>query len=109
MNSKIVVTINLQYFIAGRFDLYLFTYSCTGCDQQFSPLTLEKIINEGYWPGGPKNLNYIFCEDVFRVWDSLRKYMPGTSETAFLKSLPPYLVKRAGLVNHTEVTVLPYK
>ena len=48
---------------------------------------MEKIISEGYWPGGPKNFNYVFCEDVFRVWDSLRKYMPGTSETAFLKSL----------------------
>lgn len=77
----------LYYYFSGRFDLYLFTYSCSGCDQQFSPLTLEKIINEGYWPGGPKNFNYVFCENVFRVWDSLRKYMPGTSETAFLKSL----------------------
>jgi hypothetical protein len=74
-------------FAAGRFDLYLFTYSCSGCDRHFSSLTLEKIISEGYWPGGPKNFKYVFCEDVFRVWDSLRKFMPGTSETAFLKSL----------------------
>ncbi|XP_028415546.1 uncharacterized protein LOC114538616 isoform X3 [Dendronephthya gigantea] len=85
----------------GRFDLYSFTYSCTGCDQQFSPLTLEKIINEGYWPGGPKNLNYIFCEDVFRVWDSLRKYMPGTSETAFRRSLASISSEkgRSGIIN----------
>lgn len=65
--SKIVVITHLQHLFAGRFDLYLFPYSCTGCDQQFSPLTLQKIIHEGYWPGGPKNLNYVYHEDVFRV------------------------------------------
>ena len=73
-----ILLMYLYYYFSGRFDLHLFTYSCSGCDQQFSPLTLEKIINEGYWPGGPKNFNYVFCENVFRVWDSLHKYMPGT-------------------------------
>lgn len=65
----------------------LCSYHCTGCGGHFSPLTLEKIINEGYWPGSPANLNYVFSEDVFRLWDSIRKHMPGTSEAAFIKSL----------------------
>jgi hypothetical protein len=88
-NQQIIVIIKYIFFLflPGRFDLYSFSYSRTGCDQHFSPLTLNKLINEGYWPGGPKNLNYVFCEDVFRLWDSFRKHMPGTSETAFIRSL----------------------
>ena len=29
----------------------------------------------------------MFSEDVFVLWDKFRKYMPGSSERAFLKSL----------------------
>ena len=42
---------------------------------------------EGCWPGSPKQFNHVFSEQLFRLWDSVRKHMPGTSETAFLRSL----------------------
>ena len=77
----------LYLIFAGRFDFNLHSYSCSGCGAQFSPLSLERILNEGYWPGSPKNLNYVFSAGVFKLWDSIRKQMPGTSEAAFLKSI----------------------
>ena len=67
--------------------MFLFNYQCNSCGKQFSPLKMEKIITEGYWPGSPTQLNHVFSEDVFKLWDSVRKNMPGTSETAFLRSL----------------------
>ncbi len=42
---------------------------------------------EGYWPGSPKQFYHVFSEYLFKLWDSAKKHMPGTSETAFLKSL----------------------
>ena len=59
-------------------------YQCGNCDKAYSPLSLEKIISESYWPGNPKHFNHVFSHDLFRLWDSVRKHMPGTSETAFI-------------------------
>jgi hypothetical protein len=42
---------------------------------------------EGYWPGSPKQISHVFSEELFRLWDSVRKHMPGTSETAFLRAV----------------------
>ena len=39
---------------------------------------------EGYWPGSPKQFNHVFSEHFLEY---VKKHMPGTSETAFLKSL----------------------
>lgn len=74
-------------FNKGRFDLFCCSYYCTGCHEHFSPVTVEKIVMEGYWPGSPKQFNHVFSEELFRLWDSVRKHMPGTSETAFLRSV----------------------
>ncbi|XP_028417750.1 uncharacterized protein LOC114542274 [Dendronephthya gigantea] len=71
----------------GRYDLSLCMYRCGNCDKAYSPLSLEKIISEGYWPGNPKHFNHVFSQDLFRLWDSVRKHMPGTSESAFIRSL----------------------
>lgn len=77
----------ISCFILGRYDLFHSLYYCNNCDEQFSLTSLETIISEGYWPGNPKQLNHVFSQDVFRLWDYVRKHMPGTSETAFLRSL----------------------
>jgi hypothetical protein len=62
-------------------------YQCGNCEQQYSPLSLDKLIGEGYWPGSPNQFNQVFSDDLFRLWDSVRKHMPGTSESAFIRSL----------------------
>ena len=90
----------LTLFYLGRYDLCHCTYYCNNCDEQCSPATLDKIINEGYWPGSPTTFNHAFSEDVFRLWDSVRKHMPGTSETAFLRSLGD-LSRKRGRVCYT--------
>ena len=37
----------------------------------------------GYWPGSP----YLFYYDVFHLWDTMQKNMPGSSCSAFVKTL----------------------
>lgn len=51
------------------------------------PFTHGVLLRSGFWPGNPKSLNYLFKEEVFQLWDNFRKFMPGSSERAFLKSL----------------------
>lgn len=41
----------------------------------------------GYWPGIPTNASYFFDYDVFHFWDTMQKNMPGSSCSAFVKTL----------------------
>ena len=41
----------------------------------------------GYWPGSPTNSSYFFDYDVFHFWDTVQKNMPGSSCSAFVKTL----------------------
>jgi hypothetical protein len=50
------------------------------------PMSVTNI-NEGYWPGSPCQVNYLFDQKVFRVWESFQMWMPGSSESAFIKAL----------------------
>ena len=45
------------------------------------------IIESGFWPGSPENVNYLFDQKLFSLWDAFRKCMPGSSQTAFIRSL----------------------
>lgn len=40
-----------------------------------------------YWPGSPTNASYFFDYDVFHFWDTMQKNMPGSSCSAFVKTL----------------------
>ena len=72
--------------LIGRYDLHWFSLVCEACNfvQQMS---VTSIINEGYWPGCPCQVNYLFDQEVFKVWDIFRTRMPGSSESAFIKAL----------------------
>ena len=48
------------------------------------PFNLEIILKSGYWPGSPVSRNYLFSEKLVVFRDSIRKRMPGSSETTFL-------------------------
>ena len=82
-------------------------YQCGNCELQYSPLSLDKLISEGYWPGSPKQFNHIFSEDLFHLWDSVRKHMPGTSKSTFIRSLRTISSKN-GRVCFFELCFLTY-
>ena len=73
--------------IVGRFDLNKFHLQCKQCEHVTDPFTVSVAIKSGYWPGNARHVNYLFKEDVLRLWDMFRKFMPGSSERSFLKSL----------------------
>ena len=60
---------------------------CADCLGLTDPFSTEVLLASGYWPGNLGTLSYLFDEAVFIMWDKFRKYMPGSSERAFLKSL----------------------
>ena len=45
------------------------------------------MVHAGYWPGSPTDTSYVFDQQLFYLWDSLQKRMPGTSETSFVRAL----------------------
>ncbi|XP_044171275.1 uncharacterized protein LOC122955576 isoform X2 [Acropora millepora] len=71
----------------GRFDFSNYAAICNCCGHKVNPWSLERIIAAGYWPGSPKDLTYLFDQNLFRQWDFVQKRLPGTSETSFLKAL----------------------
>ncbi|XP_028390710.1 uncharacterized protein LOC114515619 [Dendronephthya gigantea] len=84
----------------GRYDLHWFSLVCEACNV-VQPLSLTSIINNGYWPGSPCQVNYLFDQEVFRVWETFKMRMPGSSESAFIKALEDIsAVKgRTGIIN----------
>lgn len=92
-----IITANhmISFFVLpGRFDFSNYTVVCSCCSYKLDPMSLEKIISAGYWPGSPKDCSYLFHQDLFRQWDFLQKRLPGTSEVAFLKSLGDFSQSR---------------
>ncbi|KAJ7337885.1 hypothetical protein OS493_008043 [Desmophyllum pertusum] len=71
----------------GRFDFNNYAVVCNCCGHKINPWSLENIIAAGYWPGSPKDLSYLFDQNLFRQWDFLQKRLPGTSEVSFVKAL----------------------
>ena len=71
----------------GRYDLNWFAVGCPSCLWQWTPISVECIVESGFWPGSPGNVNYLFDQKLFSLWDAFRKRMPGSSQTAFLRSL----------------------
>lgn len=59
--------------------MHLPKWMCGSCNStsDVSPARL------GYWPGSP----YLFYYDVFHLWDTMQKNMPGSSCSAFVKTL----------------------
>ena len=64
-----------------------YVLECNECAAVTDPFTLPVILTSGFWPGSPKSLNYLFAEEVFHFWDTFRKFLPGSSERAFLRTL----------------------
>ena len=71
----------------GRFDLLKYYLHCEDCLSIANPFTVDVLLCSGYWPGNVSTINYMISEDVFVFWDKFQKYMSGSSEKSFLKSL----------------------
>eukprot|EP00794_Sanderia_malayensis_P000689 gene689-2880_t len=93
------IVVNLQ----GRYDLLKPKYHCDYCNEDIDVFTCTSLIRSGYWPGSMGNISYIFDEQLFIFWDKLKSFMPGTSESAFLRSLEDISMdrNRQGTVNKT--------
>lgn len=71
----------------GRFDLHKFTIRCNVCNSIYDPFEAVNVVRHGFWPSNCSNVSYLFSNDLFYLWDSFRKNMPGSSMRAFIRSL----------------------
>ena len=84
----------------GRFDLNKFTVQCSGCQACNPSWSLCDVVQAGYWPGSPTDTSYVFDQQLFYLWDSLQKRMPGTSESSFIRALEDVSVMRGRVSFH---------
>ena len=52
--STILVIFDYILSSTGRFDLNWFTVHCSSCQWKWSPISVDSIIESGWWPGSPK-------------------------------------------------------
>lgn len=71
----------------GRFDLKKFVVHCKKCNAISPSWTVTDIVQAGYWPASPTDTSYVFDQQLFQLWYSLQKRMPGTSESSFIRAL----------------------
>ena len=48
---------------------------------------MSDVVQAGYWPGSPTDTSYVFDQQLFKLWDSIKKRMPGTLESLFIQAL----------------------
>ena len=48
---------------------------------------MSDVVQAGYWPGSPTDTSYVFDQQLFKLWDSFQKRMPGTSDSSFIRAL----------------------
>ncbi|XP_046861810.1 uncharacterized protein LOC124455128 [Xenia sp. Carnegie-2017] len=99
--STVLVILDYILSSTGRFDLNWFTVHLLFI-WKWSPISVDSIIESGWWPGSPENFHYIFSQDVFNLWDAFRKRMPGSSQSAFVRSLEDISSSRGReiVINH---------
>ena len=74
--------------------MYKYKISCDECFAEFDPFNVDTLIKSDYWPGNITNCAYLFHQNVFRMWDSFSKRMPGSSEQGFISSLSDLSVQK---------------
>ncbi|PFX21550.1 hypothetical protein AWC38_SpisGene13955 [Stylophora pistillata] len=89
--------------VDGQFDISKSTIQCSQCNFVSLSWSLSDVIHAGYWPGSPRDTNYVFCQQLFHLWDAFQKRVLGTSESSFIRALEDTSVMkgRAPTINHT--------
>eukprot|EP00794_Sanderia_malayensis_P013481 gene13481-14877_t len=97
--SQRCIVVNLQ----GGYDFLKHKYRCDYCMEDVDPFTPTSLLESHYWPGSMGNVSYIFDEELLVFGDKLKSFMPGTSESAFLRSLEDLSKERnrQGTINTT--------
>ena len=75
----------------GRFDVKSTAFKCSSdsCSCIIPP-SLTTVLDNGYWPANPRSLNILFSQNLFVLWDSMQKRMPGCSESSFIRALEAF-------------------
>ena len=72
---------------SGRFDFDDCIIICNSCGHRYGN-SISSLIYAGFWPGNvTRGLNYLFSVELFRFFDLLQKYLPGTSIAGFIHTL----------------------
>ena len=74
-------------YIAGRFDVIVPQVICQNCFSCIKALSLQTVIENGYWPGSLEMISTIFSVELLEFWSRLQKAQPSTAESAFIKVL----------------------
>ncbi len=85
---------NFLFLFIGRFDLNYPEFKCSECEGVMIAAEND-FISSGWWPGSPKNMNYLFSADLLIMWNHLVHKTPGTSERKFIETLCE-ISKRSG-------------
>lgn len=72
--------------VSARFDLRIPIWSCPRCESTEEIRHLD-LVRCGFFRASPVNLCTVVHEDVFVMWQELRSHSPGTSLTAFVRSI----------------------
>lgn len=72
-------SITCSIFI-GCFDLIKHKDMCTDFSYLYDPFNIEMFLKSVFWPGSVVNINYLVQEDVFVIWDAIRKRIPGSCQ-----------------------------
>ena len=73
--------------IIGRFDLDDCNAVCSNCDYKYGD-SISSVICAGFWPGNiTRSCQYMFSIELFKFYDTLQKFVPGTSMTGFIRTL----------------------
>ena len=85
------------FFVPGWFYLNKSTIQRSQCNF-VSPSW--SLVHSGYWPGSPTDTSYVFDQQLFHLWDTCQKRMPGTSESSFIRALEDVSVMKGGVWVH---------
>ena len=82
----------------GRFDFNKYAVHCRNCNDVTPSWTVRDVVQAGYWPGSPSETSNVFDQQLCRLWDSLQKRMPGTSESSFIRALEDVSAMSGGVL-----------
>ena len=88
-----ILSVNFFSFIGsfhsiGIYPLFKFTVACNAYSGISNPFSIKNLLQASIWPVSPSTkTKTFFTEQLFVLWDSVRKRAPGTSEKSFIDSL----------------------
>ena len=77
----------MMIYLSGRFDVIIPQVICQNCFSCIKALSLQAVIENGYWPGSLEMISTIFSVELLEFWSCLQKAQPSTAESAFIRVL----------------------